>query len=367
MVELKMKVTAALVAFTMIAVAFAVVYVDEGSAEDSVVDFSALDVQSNAASTAYGEFNIYIALGSSGWWKFHQEGYNAAIAIDKIGLAGLNLDMNYTINMGGYYDINPAYGQVSMPATINGTAYTYLQIFYYDEGASSWKNASTQTTSLGFYKPFADYELKTANIALYFSTSLNKIMTPAGPYQSLVPLYYNGTTGIIGNPDFLVNFTFTANVDLLNMNYPGRNGDRDFQIEILYLFPREESGYGSDAYLALKQLAISMAIPISAQGNVIDVNMTNNVNTGYGSVQDLLGLMYGDMYSTPPYDHYYYWSLYYDSDFSEYAGWLLGFMSPLAEASELGYDPITLDPPYSYPTPSGTFVVNNFWMEYSYS
>ena len=357
MKEVKMKITAAFVAFTMIAVAFAVVYVEEGSAEDNV-DFSALDVQSNAAPTAYGEFNIYIGLGNSNWWTFHQEGYNAAISIDKIGLVGLNLDMDYTIDMGGWYDINPTYGQISMPATINGTQYTNLSVYYYNEQSATWVNASTQTLSLGFYKPFADYELKTANIALYFTSgmSIKPTMPSSSTLQPLVPM-----SDIINNPDFMVAFNFSANLDLLDMNYPGAPG-HNAQIQYLANGYGPVYGYGSDTYLALKYIATAIGLQLSGQSNVIDTNQSNNVNRSYGSVQDLLGLVYG---APPNYDTYYYWALYYDDDFTEYAGWILGFLSPLDEASELGNDPISLYPPYSYPTPSGTFVLNEIWMRYT--
>jgi|GEM_PF-2502206 len=369
------KMAAALVAFTMIAVAFSVVYIDGASADRD--EFTMPDVQSSTPTT-YGEFNIYVGGISGATWSISstKEGYNGAIAVNKLiqsnaTLSALSIDMNYTEDMGGWYNINPEYGQISLPATIGGTQYQYLSVYYYNVDANNGQGgwALGPTGSLGFYKPFADYDLKTANIALWFTNTINgKFPGFPSTIHDLVPL-----TEIIDNSDFRVDFTLTADSVLVGpprMNYPGAGPTVDSIINYFASVPMETYGYGSDAYLALKNAQGPSFIALfSGQGNVIDNNQDNNINKSYGSVQNMLGLEYGDPIGTTGvvYDNFYYWTLYYDSGYTEYAGWLLGFMSPLSEASALGSDPVALDPPWSYPTTSGTFVMDEFWMKYSYS
>ncbi len=322
-----------------------------------------------AQSAPYGEFRISVMYtGSGGWIGYDATGYNAAIAIDSLNLPYINLDMNYTVynSQYYYYDINSNYGKPQLPVVVNGTSHDYLTVFYYDEDESRWRTGQTQ--SLGFYKPFADYDLNTANIALVFSTT-NMMSKPIPPVvtKSVVPM-----SDIIDNPDFEVAFTLTADITLAadsetgypGMAYPGSHG-KDRIIRSLDASPIVMYGYGSDAYLALVDACDFYNISISGKGNVIDTTMPNSINTGYGSVQDLHDLLYGG--PETGYDHYYYWTLYYDANYTEYAGWLLGFMSPLAEASALGTDPIVTSPPWSYQTPSGTFVMSEFWFKYSWS
>ena len=355
--EKKNKIMASLVVVAMLAMSFAVVWtaVDTDAADPS------LQQMPTAKAANYGKFNVYVmyGVGTPTWTMQQANGYNAAIAVNSLNL-GFSLDMNYTTYVtspyGNYWDINPYYGQISLPYVYNSTTYNYADIRYYDESASAWVPAPTD--ALGFYKPFDDYDLKTANIAIRFHVSdIEKMYTPSpdgtlGKYQKLVP-----KSTIVGNSDFAVTFNLSANAALLNMNYPG-SPDHNDQICELASSGGVLVGYGSDCYLALKQVTTLYWIPMSGQSNVIDPSQTNKINTSYGSVQDLLGLNYG-YESIPSGIRYYYWSLYLDANLTMYADWLLGFMSPLTEASALGLDPAA--------SGIANFVKNEFWLYYSYS
>ena len=329
-----MKILAAFVAFAMIAVAFtAVGLADSTSAEER-------GFPPTPQSAPYGEFNISVKFGEYGSWTTHQnvDGYNAAIAINSLSL-GIPMDMNYTVFVDtgnpayDYWTINSNYGKITIPATIGGNTYNYLLIGYYDAAVSQWKYAPTE--SLGFYKPFADYGLKTANIVLYFLETIpvwGSIIppTPVGvPIKSLVPLYYNGTTGIIGNPDFKVDFGFV--VDLTAPQKTHYKSLFGFEPTVNQI---QVSGYGSDGYLALKN---ALGAAVVGKGNVLNGNA---VNLSYGSVQDIDDCLYWESSS---FTQFFYWSLYTVDGLnpSVYADFLLGFYSPLTEASLLnsnGFD-----------------------------
>ena len=337
----KGKITAAFVAFAMLAVAFTFVYADDTSADD--MEFSMFDAQPSAA-TNYGEFNIYVKFGSGSWSSnYGVDGYNAAIAIDSLNL-GIPMDMNYTTYQ-GFYNINPEYGKISLPFTHNGVTYTYMNIGYYNVDQSGWRHAPTQ--SLGFLKPFADYELRTANIAISFSTSppISESVVPPYPANAAIQGLVSLAT-IQGNPDFAVDFGF-----VINLTAPQR-------AHYISIFGNEPSieqytaiGYGSDGYLALKNVLGSAVV---GQGNVLRATANGNViNQSYGSVQDIDDAQY---WENEYFTQFFYWSLYTVDGLSApvYASFVLGFYSPLSEASALNEN-------------NFDFVVDTFNLEFTFS
>ena len=371
----KNKIMASLIAVAMLAMSFAVVW----TAADTDASDPSLQQMPTISSTNYGEFNITIAYNNTVAGTFCKEGYNAAIAVNSIGLFGLSLDMNYatwqTNPAGSFWGINPYYGAINFPATINGTVYTGASIWYYDEAAGAWERGPT--SALGFYKPFEDYALNTANIYLNFYNGLSKELKPSGlPLNNVVP-----KSTIVGNPNFEVTFHLSANCDLLdpnlNLNYPGKGTAVDAVIAQLAMSPVIATGYGSDCYLALTNATIYGIVSVNAvgQGNVIDYGQVNNVNTSYGSVQDLYYLEYGtdppNWNGQQPFPTFFYWSVYLgewtaqeiDNWFALYSDWLLGFMSPLAEAGALDFDDSVLG---SWPV-SKDFVQDEFTLYYTYS
>ncbi|MDR3075375.1 MAG: hypothetical protein LBU30_04990 [Candidatus Methanoplasma sp.] len=305
------KVMSALVALAMVAVAIPVALAENATAE------------TNAG--PYGQFNVYMYDGSA-WDEYQGTGYNAAIAASAV-ISALDVDMDYTVQTNWGYNINSGYGTVK---DANGDVAT---VWMYSDSQAMWIQGPTN--SLGFYKPFDDYDeaVRTANVALVFAGDDTAALPTAG-LQSIVE--------VTETDDFAVTFTMTADPGF-TMNTP------DLETGV--------TGYGSDAYLALANACATWGVDISAQGNVIDTTQANNINLSYGSVQDLDGLDYSETVSGSS-TTYCYWSLYLDSGMTIYANWLLGFMSPLDEASDLGADPTGQ---------TNNFVQNEFWMNYTSS
>ena len=259
-------------------------------------------------------------------------GYNAAIAVDQVlPLADMEY-MNY-ITYRGYYQVNQNYGalQSSYDYTINYGPTTIHYViedpvaYYYSDKTQTWEVADY---TLGFYKPFSDYsqegndDLRTANIAIVSES----YSSPTLPTNGLMPI-----TPIYMNPDYAVTFYLTADASMIYENYPGKSETNDMIIEYLSQNPITIAGYGSDAYLALKDISNKLGFPdMNTGGNVTMYG--NTIFTYYGIIWDMLGLEFG--YLDWHYEQYG-WGLYYGDGTYDYSYCMLGWMSPLNEASTL--------------------------------
>ena len=339
------KIMASLVVVVMLAVA--------------VPAFAFADDSSDAAVPAgYGEFNVYVYTSASSKTLHEVSGYNAAIAVNQVVPLA---DMNYATNASGWYDINTNYG--ALPDSFSYKA-KFLLIFnrtytienpvayYFSDKTQTWEVADY---TLGFYKPFSDYssaasdDLRTANIAIVPGNVTNPSLPTSG-LQDIAQVDYAAGSA------YEVTFNLTANMDLLtnNIPYTGKSPVTDALITYIAANPIVVKGYGSDTYLALMDAYNRMpSLAVTSKGYVTD---SGAIYTGYGSIQNMYGLLYGDNGQPYPATQYYYWSLFLgnSTNWQDMSSWLLGWMSPLDEASELnmaGFD----------------FVQDVFTFQYSYS
>jgi hypothetical protein len=301
-----MKTKAILVAAVMIACVFATVcYTD---ASDADISTDAPDMR----------FYVY---ANNTWTYETGQGYNAAIALADTditytwasetvnGTSVTGADYTYSyMNYGWTYSsINPYYGEL---ATVNGTS--DFTVYYFD--GSNWvSNSVLGLKSIGFYKPFDDYVLKTANIA-FVPTGISPNTLPTSGLQALenvIPA--QGMPNSAYEVEFYINGATTPVV-----------------------------GYGSDCATAFKDAMIrnNMTYTIDLSMVYTDNNNNQYLNLNYyGHVsrignqvqQDVVVAEYDEnddkTYVTGDYD---YWALSVSTGYS--SDYMLGFYSPLSYA-----------------------------------
>jgi len=357
------------IAFAMMALAVPVAFVADDSSSEINDDPTA----------PYGMFNIYSMVGIQQSWgnPVPAYGYNAAVAVHSV-YPNWNINMDYvfwnTNQFGSFWDINPDYGKISGGYHLfNGIGTPYAPyIFIYDDLAGQWEPAITD--SLGFYKPFEDYDqdLRTANIAILHrvapGTDLSGLPMPS--INDLMPLV--PTCVIEDNEDFEVTFYLTADSNVWLQNYPNKSFINDIILQLLAYLPQSITGYGSDTYLAFVDACARDEIDIASISNAWDA-VNGQINSSYGAVQDILDFIYGQdppgaEWPTPI--TYFYWSLYLGDEVEDdvYSDWLLGFMSPLEEASALNFEnAVEPEDPSDPPVVTFDFVQKLFSFEYTYS
>jgi hypothetical protein len=311
-----MKAKVFLVAAVMIACVFATV---------CYTDASDADISTDAPNM---RFYVY---SNNAWTCETGQGYNAAIALADTSIAytwasetvngtsvtGAQYTYSYTNYGSPYSSINPYYGEL---ATVNGSS--DFTVYYYD--GSNWiSNSVLGLKSIGFYKPFDDYTLKTANIA-FVPTGVSPNTLPTTGLQALenvIPT--EGTPNSAYAVDFYINGATTPVV-----------------------------GYGSDCATAFKDAMIRNNIQYTIDLSMVytDNNNVQYLNLNYyGHVtrivnqtqQDSVVAVYDSVRNiTTVTGEYYYWSLTL-SDESD-SSYMLGFYSPLSYApmtdSEFWFD-----------------------------
>ena len=326
-----MKTSTFIVAALMVACVFAAaVYADASDAE--------------SAPTSAPEIKFWMY--ESGTWVAHSGyGYYAGQAIANSDLtiawgteeyydeelSGEDLTYQYQSYGNTYTNINPYYGLIdSVSGLSNFTIYRYSN--------GNWNPISSDSgmSVMGFYRPFDDCQLSSANIAF----------VPSGVSPNTLP-----TTGLAhiynvvpsqGTPDSAYAVTF--HID---------DGD--------YI------GYGSDAAAAFKDAMIRNNIPYTVNLNMVNGGVINNAY--FGEVTQIgnyaKSTTYPSVVYVPAEDktyvtaHYEYWSLYLgdSTSYTDSSMFMLGFMSPLS------YLPAT-------PTGVQSFTQDEFtlnWEEFTYN
>jgi hypothetical protein len=319
-----MKVTKIMVAMIMVTCVFAaVVYTDASDAE--------------SAPAAAPEIKFWVYENDT-WVAYSGHGYYAGQAIanaTKTGDVELDFtwgtqqyystvlngaDFTYQYQSGGstYTNVNPYYGKI---ATVNNSS--DFTIYRYANG--NWNPISSDSglSVMGFYKPFDDYQLASANIAFVPSN-----VSPNTLYQissaSLAHVY--NVIPAQGNPDSAYEVTFHIG----NNTY---------------------TGYGSDCALALKNALDSNSIAntvdlrvvyLQNQGTDENPDWVTVVNNSYYGEATQIGTQSknttyrfeydDDLDVTHVFAHYDYWELHLGNDttWSSQSTFMLGFMSPLS-------------------------------------
>jgi len=300
--EVNMKKSALAIATLMVMCAFSVVCFAEPSDADP------------PQSAPTMKFWVY---GNNGWEAHAGNGYDATVALDDSDLtvvwatetvngttvSGSQMVYQYTSGGWTYSNINPYYGKVT---SVNGlSAFT---AYYYDESTSSWVVCDTVIGNnvLGFYKPFDDYVLATANIAF-------------------VPANQNANDI---NSALLASVAAVTHISCYEVTF---HVGSDTYI-----------GYGSDCATAFKD-----AMETAGLTYAIDLSMHHTsygqttVNSGYYGEVTTIGnqsktttyhAVYDDVDDvTSVTADYYYWGLYLPGSPNNISStFMLGFMSPLA-------------------------------------
>ena len=279
-------------------------------------DASDADISTDAPDM---KFFVYV---NDTWVSYTGQGYNAAQALADTNISytwasevvdGTNVtgaDYTYTYTSYGYTgtNINPYYGEL---ATVNGSS--DFTVYYFHDNNWITANAVIGYKSIGFYKPFDDYTLNTANIAF----------VPTGVSPNTIP-----TTGLAslenvipaqGLPDNAYTVAF-----LINNQY--------------YV------GYGSDCATALKDAMLRNNIPCTINLSMINVvdSTHSYINTRYYGQVTQIGNEAQSSSVVATYDSvsdtttvvgtYDYWNIRLVDD--SYAPYMLGFYSPLSYAPE---------------------------------
>lgn len=309
------------------AMMFAAPLVSMGSADDA--DAPVL----GANESVNGTYTVFVNDGTSaGWQSQTVSAYDGAQAVQATTFWKDGDSMVARATTGSYPSLNATYGDVTTfdGKTEDATNVWNVYVYVNDE----WVIGND---AIGFYRCFDDYasNWQTANIALQYGSDATSV-------PSELEEYANGKLSQITNVTDTSAFAVTFNLRNMYVSIPTINGaitlDNGQTLNATNLASGVTvTGYGSDAYLALKD-----ALNVISSANVIGeetipVNGYNNyswIDTifGLGTVQTQ-GL---DTPSDWTDDVYVYWSQY-DGDYfgtgvGQLSGFVLGAYSPLTGA-----------------------------------
>lgn len=233
--------------------------------------------------------------------KYEATGFNASDALNSQSTLLTAMDSTvdnafskqYHNDYGDYTSVNTAWGAITKNAG-SAVAGHQWNVFVYTldgvDGAGQWKVADM---TLGFYKPFDDYNsaYATANVALYYGEELTSV--PALPTTNLQTLTHVAT----GDSAFKITFEY----------YYEEGGESYYDMI---------DGYGSDAAIAL----------INAVG-AANVSLSMTPGVSYGYVNSLFGKATDDSTGT-----WLWWQMMNDSKTSTQlveSQFYLGFYTPV--------------------------------------
>ena len=319
--------------------------------------FSVSD-ESDATTTA-GQLGVYVNYGvDSGdyslWNGGNASGYNAYMALAAYCAAqnkNLVADGNYTIST-SYTTINSAYGTVTSignyPAA--GTANTWFG-FYFSVDTNQWE---PMDVAPGFYKPFSDYDIKTraANVAFFCGTADQATTAithlPTSHNANGIAQYFSTpvvvSSSTVPATTFRIIPTAVTEGSPICQHYVDDDGESYMTVV----------GYGSDAYLALKNAMDTLNVPCSHYTFYSPTTLTTNnavsLNENYSHMTKLFNLTESGSATAG----WHYWSTYTGvGNNTTYCSLFLGFY---ANGGVSGYNSAsyTLDYVFSPPYPSSS-------------
>ena len=288
--------------------------------------FSVSD-ESDATTTA-GQLGVYVNYGvDSGdyslWNGGNASGYNAYMALAAYCAAqnkNLVADGNYTIST-PYTTINSAYGTVTSignyPAA--GTANTWFG-FYFSVDTNQWE---PMDVAPGFYKPFSDYDIKTraANVAFFCGTADQATTAithlPTSHNANGIAQYFSTPVVVSSSTVPATTFRIIPTADVPCDHYTNDAGQTYMTV----------TGYGSDAYLALKNAMDTLNPSCSDYTFYAPTTLTTNgvvsLNANYSYMTKLFDLSEKGSNT----EGWHYWSTYtgLGVNSSNYCSLLLGF------------------------------------------
>lgn len=306
------KVGSVLIAMIMIVIAGTVLVSDQSSA-DSDVAVSPGNVKVN-----------YNATGTSTWSTTTVDAYNIYLAVygakDILGYAFTTTGANtqWDVDEGGYSNPNKEYGLIDQ---FNGSS--SFSIMGFDSVDAEWQDITD--VALGWLRPYADYsavEVSGAPSSAYANIAIIQGAATVASINQFEPL-----TVVEGDSDYLYAFTLvdsSATVSVPAGTQVKVMSDSGLVMQDLTSEQLQTGivvyGYGSDAYLALKD-----AVGSSLQGQMESWINHGGYYTYYSWMTSLFGVGTSSVTGDDGTVEYHYWASY-DSN-GGYLNWTLGYYS----------------------------------------
>lgn len=342
----KKMMVAAFAVLIMMAVPFAGVFADDA----------------DASTTTSGTYNVY-AYNGANWSSDRVSTYDAAQAVKASSMwdAGDSMVPKHIAadETNPYVTYNwQTYGNISKFMGLENDSNNVWNVYVHVNG--SWQEA---TVNLGSYKCFDDYNInyRTANICLYYAAD----STSAATVNENVTAYINankttnpyveltGTTTVTETPAFMVRFVTQVKYTNDELVVSGEVLNIQGQIITNESYANEKKvilkGYGSDAYLALKDAvgAENISAEESIPGAGYSAYSWMNTMFNIGTIQTA-GINTPNDWTD---DTYAYWCIYdTPSNAAHLADFVLGAYSPLTDIGSpfhenqfhLIYDEVTM-------------------------
>ncbi len=321
----------ALAVATMLMMVAGVILIDDTDVDASVSTTGQVKVNYNTGngwnSATVSAYNVYEAI--------------AAVASDST-FSIETTNGSWSVSPYGYANPNENYGKLDK---FNGSSTFYAYVYIKSDNTFSWEIAES---SLGWYRPFQDYadtvmfpsgsSAGTANVAL--------TTTPVAPGSdiSTIPL-----TQIVTSGDDATNYRYAFTIkDTLNeVSVPSPTLVKNSQTQTTATHSltdddiRSDSGYtiygyGSDAYLALKNAFTPDRVVGENDTYRLIIEPTYSYYQFYSWTDTILGIGTQDLSGMDDegyYSQYKYWEL---TSNSTYLDFTLGFYSKLAGAPNDG-------------------------------
>lgn len=215
----------------------------------AVAGFAIVNTSDDTDATAAGTFTVYLSTnGGSTWTPSVVNANDGAQALQASSFWASNDSVvPFDASTGQYPSLQTTYGHINMfygqPNDHYGAVWN---VFVYQNG--SWVKAND---ALGFYKPFSDYNSawQTANIALYYGAEATTVPSSLTSSMTSMSSITDATTSAFATT-FFIQILYEDAEPTVN----GTIYDDDNQVitEDSLFDGITITGYGSDAFLALK-------------------------------------------------------------------------------------------------------------------
>lgn len=289
---------------------------------------------SDATGDSSGNITVYFYDSEEGLtWDTVQayDIYQAIMAANNVTAAATEGDDLWYYNAGGYYDINATYGTL---ATINGNSVDNYNIFV--STGDGWDDAQP---ALGWYRPYSDYASTVTFDGEESAGASNVAIIPTDvDIDDLTFINIQNLTQITTTSEYRYTFYIqdaTQTVEISSVSVIIDNDGEDVSTNIGTTDLQNGVtivGYGSDAYLALKN-----ALGNNLAGQTTVTDDSQGFTTYYSWMDTMFGV--GTVYE---YDEekgtstYIYWSSYTSQ--WVYLSYTLGYYSSIDGADNDGAD-----------------------------
>ncbi|WP_400153883.1 hypothetical protein [Candidatus Methanomassiliicoccus intestinalis] len=283
------------------------------------------------ASTANGTYTIFVDNGN-GWQSQVVYTYDGAQAVQATSFWKTGDSMVDRATTGAYPSLNATYGDIT---TFNGKtedSTNVWNVFVYVDGEWTIGN-----DAIGFYRCFDDYasNWQTANIALQYGADATSVPTSLTSYITSKNISLSDVTEVMhGDANYMITFHLQKTYGSVEAVINGNVKDSSNQTITTQSLATGITvvGYGSDAYLALKEaLNVGTAINVVGEETIPAAGYNNYswIDTIFG-----LGTIQTQGASTPSDwtdDVYAYWSQY-DGTSTNLSSFVLGSYSSISSA-----------------------------------